>query len=175
MVALTSDLFLSQPLVNIFILDQDPQKAAQYHCDQHVVKMILESAQMLCTTLHLMGKRAPYRKTHEKHPCVLWLLESLHNWFFLKTLAEELNREFLYRYEREVDHASWSAIKELLPPPLPQRERTPFVQAMPPQYRRQDPVSAYRLYYVAEKPFAQWKRRREIPDWYIQAKREANP
>jgi len=43
--------------MNIFYLDKDPVKAAQYSCDKHVVKMILESAQMLCTdVLHIEYK-----------------------------------------------------------------------------------------------------------------------
>ena len=35
--------------MNIFYLDRDPVIAAQMMCDKHVVKMILESAQMLST------------------------------------------------------------------------------------------------------------------------------
>ena len=34
--------------MNIFVIDKDPVVAAQNLCDKHVVKMILESAQMLC-------------------------------------------------------------------------------------------------------------------------------
>ena len=36
--------------MNIFYLDQDPRLCASYHCDKHVVKMIVEYAQLLCTT-----------------------------------------------------------------------------------------------------------------------------
>jgi hypothetical protein len=35
--------------MNRFILSTDPVEAAQMHCDKHVVKMILEEAQMLST------------------------------------------------------------------------------------------------------------------------------
>ncbi|WP_231579463.1 hypothetical protein [Photobacterium iliopiscarium] len=49
--------------MNIFILDHDIEKCAQYHCDQHVVKMILESVQLLCTALNKKGFTTPYKST----------------------------------------------------------------------------------------------------------------
>ena len=54
--------------MNIFILDNNIEKCARYHCDQHVVKMILESVQILCTALNKKGMQTPYRSTHVKHP-----------------------------------------------------------------------------------------------------------
>ena len=45
--------------MNIFILDRDPKVCAQYHCDKHVVKMILETAQMICTVLNEVGHETP--------------------------------------------------------------------------------------------------------------------
>ena len=33
--------------MNIFVLDKDPEIAAQMACDKHVVNMIVETAQML--------------------------------------------------------------------------------------------------------------------------------
>ncbi len=80
--------------MNIFVLDRNIRKCAQYHCDQHVSKMILESIQMLCTCLNKKGVSTPYKSTHLKHPCVLWLDESHSNFLWLKELALELNREF---------------------------------------------------------------------------------
>lgn len=41
--------------MNIFFLDRNIRKCAAYHCDKHVVKMILESTQLLSTALHLNG------------------------------------------------------------------------------------------------------------------------
>ena len=63
--------------MNIFILDNDPVIAAQMQCDKHVVKMIVESAQMLSTAHRMidgvMEKRlsksfraTPYYKLDEK-------------------------------------------------------------------------------------------------------------
>ena len=65
--------------MNIFMLHQEPQIAAQYHCDKHVVKMILESAQLLCTALNEAGVPMPYRVTHKNHPCSIWVRESRAN------------------------------------------------------------------------------------------------
>ena len=53
--------------MNIFILDRDVTMCARYHCDQHVVKMILESVQLLCTALNKKGFDTPYRSTHIRH------------------------------------------------------------------------------------------------------------
>ena len=62
----------AEPFLNIFVLDRDIPTCARYHADQHVVKMILESAQMLCTVINLSGGRSPYKSTHPQHPCTLW-------------------------------------------------------------------------------------------------------
>mgnify|MGYP001825078254 FL=1 len=84
--------------MNIFILDKDIEKCAQYHCDQHVVKMILESVQMLCTALNKKGFSTPYKSTHMNHPCVLWVEESFDNYSWLKNLSLALNSEYRFRY-----------------------------------------------------------------------------
>ena len=65
--------------MNIFVLHDDPVVAAQMMCDKHVVKMILESNQMLSTVARKYGHDAPYRSTHAKHPCTLWTGDSLLN------------------------------------------------------------------------------------------------
>lgn len=39
--------------MNLFYLDEDLDKAAQYHVDKHIVKMPLEAAQILCTTIYI--------------------------------------------------------------------------------------------------------------------------
>ena len=56
--------------MNIFILDEDPLLAAQAQCDKHVVKMVLESAQMLSTTHRIMGEdhEVFYKTVHKNHP-----------------------------------------------------------------------------------------------------------
>ncbi|MFT7245656.1 MAG: hypothetical protein ACI82A_003027 [Candidatus Azotimanducaceae bacterium] len=154
-------------VMNIFILDEDIERCAQYHCDQHVNKMVLESAQMLCTALNKKGFTTPYRSTHINHPCVLWIESSYDHFEWLKELALELNREGCLRYNRDKDHASIAIIQQIENHQYERAGSLPFAQAMPDQYKIEgDPVSAYRAFYIGEKSsFATW-RNREIPAWY---------
>ncbi|OPL18422.1 MAG: hypothetical protein AVO35_05565 [Candidatus Aegiribacteria sp. MLS_C] len=154
--------------MNIFVLDRDVRRCSMYHSDRHVVKMVLESAQMLCTVLHGKGIDAPYRPTHEHHPCTLWTGRSLSNWLWLRDLALALNEEYRYRYDRSRDHASGAVVKQLPVPRLDDKGLTGFAQAMPEEYRIPgDPVAAYRRYYMSEKSrFAKWTKR-DIPEWFV--------
>lgn len=153
--------------MNIFVLDRNITTCAQYHADRHVVKMILESAQMLCTVLFENGVTAPYRPTHRRHPCTLWAGGSLSNWVWLRDLALALNREYRYRYDRERDHRSAEVAAGLPLPPIEDLGLTEFVQAMPERYRVPgDAVRAYRSFYVHEKArLARWTRR-GAPPWF---------
>jgi hypothetical protein len=153
--------------MNIFVLDTDPRLAAQYHCDQHVIKMILESAQMLCTALRTHGAEPPYQTTHPKHPCTLWAQQTRSNWLWLKELAFHLNEEYQARYQKSMPHKSWLIIEELEPDVIPEGPLTPFVQAMPNEYKHASPVTAYRQFYCGDKSsFATWKYS-ETPFWYV--------
>jgi hypothetical protein len=155
--------------MNIFVLDTDIQKCAQYHADQHVVKMVLESAQMLGAVLNQHGIKTPYRSTHVNHPCTMWAGESLSNWRWLRKLALALNGEYRYRYEKDVDHKSAGVILELPEPPIDDIGLTEFAQAMPEKFRIPgDTVQAYRNFYRGDKiRFAKWTKR-EVPDWFQQ-------
>ena len=145
--------------MNIFVLDNNIERCARYHCDQHVVKMVLESAQILCTALTINGYTTPYRPTHQKH-------ESFDNFIWLRSLAFALNKEYRYRYERNADHKSIAVIEALSGMHYACHGRTPFAQTMPEQYSNADsPVAAYRNYYRGEKlRFARWTKRRR-PRW----------
>jgi hypothetical protein len=158
--------------MNIFILDTDIKKCARYHSDKHVVKMILESAQILCSVLHQNGIDAPYKPTHTKHPATLWAGVSLSNWSWLKLLALELNREYKYRFNRQNDHRSAEVIRDLEPPPIQDIGLTEFVQTMPDIHKIPgNPVLAYRQFYVAEKAgFAKWTKR-PVPEWFQSMRR----
>jgi len=151
--------------MNIFVLDLNITTCARYHCDQHVVKMILESAQIACTALNEKGFKTPYRSTHMHHPCVLWAGESYANLQWLKKLARSLNREYRYRYRTEKDHRSFAVIDRIENMTFPSKGLTPFVQTMPEKYKvRGNPVQAYRNFYVGEKlRFARWTRRKKPP------------
>jgi hypothetical protein len=154
--------------MNIFVLDRDIQTCSRYHADQHVIKMILESAQMLCAIITRSGGSAPYKSTHQNHPCTLWAGRSLSNWLWLQRLALALNDEYRYRYQKTVDHKSATIVRDLLPPRIEDLGLTEFAQVMPEQYRVPgDAVLAYRRFYIGEKArFATWTRRRP-PGWFV--------
>ena len=72
--------------MNIFFLDENPTLSAQYHVDKHVVKMILETAQLLCGVHHVTAHdstHVPYKLSHKNHPCSIWCRESLSNYLYL--------------------------------------------------------------------------------------------
>jgi len=128
--------------------------------------MILESAQIMCTALNKMGFTTPYKSTHNKHPCVLWVEESYSNFVWLAQLAIELNTEFKYRYEKDKDHASILVIREIENLTFSDNGLTEFSQAVPEKYKfRGNAVRAYRSFYRGEKAkFARWTKR-PIPRW----------
>ncbi len=156
--------------MNIFVLDKNINKCVQYHADQHVIKMILEYAQMLCTVLNETGVKAPYKSTHKKHPCTLWAGSSLSNWQWLKNLGLALNEEYKFRYNKEKNHKSAEIIMQLPEPTIPDIGLTEFAQAMPEEYRvKGDAVQAYRNFYIYDKSrFAKWTKR-PVPQWYKKA------
>lgn len=152
--------------MNIFVLDENIEHCAHYHCDQHVVKMILESVQMLCTALNKKGFVTPYKSTHLKHPCVLWVEQSYDNFLWLQQLCVALNQEYRYRYAKSSDHKSMAVLAQLSGMHYPALGLTEFAQAMPEQYKQAgQPVQAYRDFYRAEKmAFARWTKR-SMPEW----------
>jgi hypothetical protein len=155
--------------MNIFFLDFDTQKCAQYHCDKHVVKMILETAQLLCGVHHLTPQvtpQVPYKLSHKNHPCAIWTRESLTNYLYLCDLGLELSKEYTYRYgkrHKSQDVIEWCVTNK---PLIKDVGFTTPPKAMPDEYKVMDVVESYRNYYVgAKKDFAKWKNR-EIPEWF---------
>lgn len=156
--------------MNIFVLDLNIEKCAEYHCDQHAIKMILESVQLLCTALNKKQFSTPYKSTHIKHPCVLWIEESYDNFEWLIQLALALNSEYKYRFDKKTDHKSISVLPKIEKLKFERAGLTPFPQAMPDQFKVDgNPVQAYRNFYLGEKlRFAKWTKR-DIPDWVIKS------
>ena len=153
--------------MNLFVLDDDPALNAQYHADKHVGKMFLEATQLLCGPFHLQGISAPYKLTHQNHPCALFCRASLENYLWVFAYAEALALEFQFRrgkVHKTSEVLSWvSENRNRLAFPL--EGRTPFALAMPEQYREGNAVSAYRNYYKGEKQHLfQWTGR-EGPPW----------
>ena len=156
--------------MNIFILDNDITKCAEYHVDKHVVKMCLESAQLLCTLRGLTTREIrdfPYLPNHFNHPCSIWVRKSLDNYEWLYCLALSLNDEYGYRYGGKT-HKSIEVVLKLPDIDLPSKGLTPFAQAMPDEYKNEDAVIAYRNYYNQDKKhLLSWKYRR-TPEWINQ-------
>jgi hypothetical protein len=151
--------------MNIFILDKDLKKSAQYHCDRHVVKMILEHAQMMSTAVRLSGIDAGYKITHKNHPCAKWVRESLSNFNWLYDATFYLNLEYRYRFNHKVNHKSFDLIDSLPQPNIDDIGLTPFAQAMPDKYKNENAVIAYRRYYVFEKSHLFSWAKRPVPEW----------
>jgi hypothetical protein len=151
--------------MNIFVLDMDTAIASQFHCDRHIVKMPLETAQMLCSSHHFMGGSAPYKPTHLKHPCNIWIVQSIENYRWLCELGKNLCREYTYRYNKT--HACESVIDWCIEnqPKLPNVPLTPFALAMPEEYKTENCIESYRAYYAGEKRHLfNWKKRNQ-PYW----------
>lgn len=159
--------------MNIFILDENPITAARYHCDKHVVKMVLETAQMLSTYCHIKGHQVEgmYKRTHENHPCVKWLLESPANVDWLVDLGVGLRQEYFIRYGRihkssklisNIGYLTWEGAHW--------QNHTPFTIAAPTEIKmyaqEHGAVQAYRVYIAAAKrAFAKWKDE-DPPYWW---------
>jgi hypothetical protein len=110
--------------MNIFALDLDPSEAAKYHVDSHVVKMRLETCQLLISSIHRLrgvttrisitpkyvdrffrdfprivdGVPAPYGIGYINHPCCKWAYSCLGNFYWLMNLGFELCKEKDYRF-----------------------------------------------------------------------------
>lgn len=150
--------------MNIFVLDNDPIKAAEQQCDKHVVKMILETAQMLCS-VHPNGD-APYKRTHYNHPCTIWSRQSLDNYEWLLLHGLSLSGEYRKRYGRQ--HKSEKVIKWCMEniPQLPRLGITKQPLCMPNQFKTGSVVQSYRNYYNGDKSrFAEWKHG-NTPSWF---------
>jgi len=150
--------------MNIFALHSKPSIAARYHCDKHVVKMIVESVQLLSNALHSLNLSAPYKKTHFNHPCSIWARTSLQNYQWLWQLADHLGKEYTYRYGKI--HKSHQVLQEFIPQliPLPNIQQTEFANATP--YKHLPVIQAYKTYYQQDKAsFATWKNRNK-PRWF---------
>lgn len=153
--------------MNIFFLHLIPSTCARYHIDKHVVKMILETVQLLCSAHHMTGSvyEPPYRLYSKNHPCAIWTRTSLENYKWLVELGKELCKEYTYRYKKI--HKCQPMIEELGDnlPPIPDIGFTPPTQAMPDIYRSSNVVESYRNYCFFEKNhFLSWKIRGE-PEW----------
>jgi len=173
--------------VNIFVLDYEPELAAMWLCDKHVVKMPVESAQMMASALRRHGATdddmpltksgTPYRGGYKHHPCTVWAGECQANFWWLFRHAREICRQYSLRYNKvhACEYAILSMGDRLCTLPgrtknLSLLSRTDFVQAMPDELKRDCPVEAYRNYYrIAKRSIAKY-RLGNAPEWLSQEK-----
>jgi len=160
--------------MNIFYLDESPKVSAQLMTDKHIVKMILESAQMLSTAHRVLdgypitsysetGRRTQsyehprlndvlYKSAYVNHPSTKWVRESIENYNWLYQHFYELNVQYQQRFNRT--HKTFERLnKVLIVPPyhIPQIEQTEIPRAMPDKYKDICPIVSYRNYYANEK------------------------
>jgi len=157
--------------MNIFFLDKTPELSAQYLCDKHVPKMLLESAQMLSTAVqrHVGNIEELYKSAYPKHPMTIWVGDNYFNfkWAFKNAVA--IHDEYKLRFNKI--HKSYRIIEDILHNNYAEKIEggsiTPPPQCMPDEYKDKDYVTAYRKYYIGEKePFAKWIKGRPAPEWW---------
>ena len=178
--------------MNIFYLDHDVVKCAEMHNDKHVVKMILEYAQLLSTAhrvldgVELSGLSASgrkkkfwtladsrdytlYKATHIHHPSAVWVRQNQQNYIWLSQLLYSLCKEYTYRYGK-IHKVQREGLLEMLfnwPMNIPMGEFTEPTPAMPDEVKiAGDSIKSYRNYYINNKThLASWKKR-STPGWY---------
>lgn len=155
--------------MNIFHLDKDPLLCAKYHCDKHVVKMILETGQMLCTAYqrHYGLKDDLYKPAYPHHPMTKWVGDSGGNFSFTIKLFDSLLAEYTDRYNKvhktfriylllNSKYKKWQDMKgDFINPPL----------CMPDEYKLDDYVQSYKNYYIGEKMYFAKYNYSETPHW----------
>ena len=144
--------------MNIFYLDKDPYKAAEFQYNKHVVKMILESAQMLCTAHHHYDPfgdtyiEIPYKKAHYNHPSTIWCRENKNHYRWLYNHMIALGQEYTARYGKE--HLSITKCRLPLfqyPVGMPDGKFKQPPQCMPDEYKHESAIHAYWNYYIGDK------------------------
>ena len=160
--------------MNIFYFYDCPIASAKAQPDKMLVKMPLETAQILCTAhRELDGDEYAdevglYKRAYWNHPCTIWARAGVINYAWLYKHFLALGKEYKYRYGRE--HGSITKLKDALEPHPdninPNPEMPPVAQAMPDQYKNDDPIKAYRNYCINEKHYAKWERGRDKPAWW---------
>ena len=161
--------------MNIFFIDKCPVMSAIQLCDKHVVKMVLETAQMCSTAIHHwcwgdeMILDHVYKSAYKNHPMTVWVRENDANmlWAVLHGLA--IGREYKYRYGK--DHKSTTILQNIAGYMFHDNFDEDYTlhteppQCMPDEYKRLDYVEAYRAYYIDAKSHILTWTKRKRPEW----------
>ena len=161
--------------MNIFYLDNDTEICAKYHCDKHVVKMILETAQMLSTAHRVIdgdmyaANNNLYKATHKNHPSAVWVRQSDQNYLWTLSLLLELMKQYTKRYNKKWNESKSDALVTgltSLPTAITRGKFTTPPQCMPEDYKNKDTITAYKNYYIGDKArFAKWAYT-DMPEWF---------
>ena len=177
--------------MNIFYLNEDAQISAQEQCDKHICKMTIEYCQLLSTAHRVLDGAEYYDKTknnrkikrwllsderevylmkasHINHPSNIWTRECAENYDWLLEMWVNTCYEFEYRYDKK--HKTLERLKYLTNRPkniIINGSMTEMPQCMPDYCKiPNQPIAAYKNYYIKEKTrFATWKNR-SIPLWF---------
>lgn len=166
--------------MNLFALEGDPKRdlvdwraSAKAHDDLRVSKMAVEACQILCTVAHGFGRTAPYKPTHDKHPCTVWAGQSAANFADVILLATSLIKEWAKRNDcLPSDHASWKVvawckedwIENVEVYNFPHFERTRPPAVVPEEFRRDGLIESYRAFWQSKQRMVY--RRAAAPGWY---------
>jgi len=181
--------------MNIFYLSKDHEECARMHLDKHVVKMILEYAQLLSTAHRVLDGQqiieernnrkvkiwkledqlldsSLYKATHINHPSAIWVRQSVNNYNWLIDLLCAVCKEYTFRYEK-IHKVERSGLLNTLTINIPRNiSDKEFIEpppAMPDKYKVYgNSIASYRNYYIgAKNGFAKWKNRSK-PIWFNQ-------
>tara|TARA_Y100001963_G_C6682996_1_gene400777 strand:+ start:77 stop:592 length:516 start_codon:yes stop_codon:yes gene_type:complete len=159
--------------MNIFAIEGDVEtgeidwrESARSQDNYRLVKMILESCQILSTVLNEQGIDAPYRSFNPKHPSCLWAAESSSNFLDLTVHCAFMLDEYTLRFGKT--HKCRQVLAKILglydPSKFPTDESTPLRLAMPEEFRSDNPVVSYRKFY-ASKPRVRYPKDK-VPSWF---------
>jgi hypothetical protein len=161
--------------MNVFFLDRDPVTAARYHGNKHVIKMILEGCQLLSTAARESYKKdIGYSSGWRHHPCAKWVRMSDANFCWLLEMTKALCDEYSFRYGKshkcsKIVNEMYNHIYIQFPPGISRDFTSPYL-AMPDDCKHENPVIAYRQYYVNYKQHLLKYKNREIPFWIKELK-----
>lgn len=135
--------------MNIFYFSHNINLNAKLLDDKRLVKMVLETTQLLSNALFLNGQVPAYKPTHLKHPCSIWAARSSKNWIWLKEYGLALANEYTKRYGKI--HKCEQVIKDMECPKTEEINFSEPPQCMPDEYKKTRSSRGYISYYIHEK------------------------
>jgi len=146
--------------MNIFVTDSCPIKSANNLDNKRLIKMVLESAQLLSTAMTVLGdSRAPYKPTHVNHPCSVWARASKGNYNWLLSHFVALCSVYTERYGKIHKCADFIDLFSEVSVGFPVEEFLPFVNCS--LFKEEhDVILAYRKTMEAK-----WQADKKAPAW----------